>query len=68
MDEIRELAKTDRNAAVRRVMEAWSLGWAQAALIIAVELGEYQGDLFTTDKDGNEVPLVLPAFDWRKVV
>lgn len=68
MDEIRELAKTDRDAAVRRVMEAWSLGRAQAELIIAVELGEWQGDLFTTDEDGNEVPLDLPPFDWGKVV
>jgi hypothetical protein len=65
MVEIIELARTDRDAAVQRLMEAWGIGRAQADLIIAVELGEWQGDLFTTDENGNEVPLTLPPFDWR---
>jgi hypothetical protein len=67
MEEILKLAETDRDAAVERLMAALKIGWAQAALILAVELGEWRGDLFTVDAAGKTVPLSLPPFDWRSL-
>lgn len=58
-----DLARRDREAAVRRLMEAWRIGRTQAERIIALELGESVADLLTTDESGNVVPLELPPSD-----
>lgn len=61
-----ELARIDREAAVVQLMTVWEIGREQAERIIAVELGEFQGDVFTVDEAGNEIPLEMPPADWLR--
>lgn len=59
-----DLARRDREAAVRRVMTVLGIGRTQAERIIALELGETVGDMLETDEKGNAIDLDLPPSDW----
>lgn len=63
---IAEMARRDREAAVKRLMEVWHIGREQAEHIVAVELGEFKGDVYTLDADGNELPHEWPPSDWPR--
>lgn len=55
-----ELARRDREAAVRRLMKVLNIERPQAERILAVELGEFEGDVFVTGADGIDRPLQPP--------
>lgn len=63
-----ELAKRDREQAIQRLMEAWKIGRIQAERIVAVHLGEFEGDIVTVDESGNEVPLTFDGDDWLQQI
>ena len=56
MKELGELAREDREAAIRLVMETFGYDRARAERLVAIQLGEDLRDVVDVDERGNERP------------
>lgn len=56
MKELGELAREDREAAIRLVMTTFGYDRARAERLVAIQLGEDVSDVIEEDERGNERP------------
>lgn len=56
MKELGELAREDREAAIRLVMTTFGYDRARAERLVAIQLGEDMRDVVEVDEEGNERP------------